>query len=61
MALLSDAVAEYPRRRNIRDYVWTSKTPAPVADDDRKVTEFASKRRAPEIAARSSEGNPRIL
>jgi FlaA1/EpsC-like NDP-sugar epimerase len=61
MALLSDAVAEYPRRRNIRDYVWASKTPVATADDDRKVTEFASKRRAPELAARSSEGNPRIL
>ena len=31
MALLSDAVIEYPRRRNIRDYVWTSKTPAASA------------------------------
>ena len=61
MALLSDAVAEYPRRRNIRDYVWASKTPASVPDDDRKVTEFASKRRVPEIAGRGSEGNPRIL
>jgi FlaA1/EpsC-like NDP-sugar epimerase len=61
MALLSDAVAEYPRRRNIRDYVWTSKTPVAFGDDDRKVTEFAAKRRAPEGGARASESNPRIL
>jgi FlaA1/EpsC-like NDP-sugar epimerase len=61
MALLSDAVAEYPRRRNIRDYVWASKTPGAAVDDDRKVTEFASKRRAPEIAARGAEGSPRLL
>jgi FlaA1/EpsC-like NDP-sugar epimerase len=61
MALLSDAVAEYPRRRNIRDYVWATKTPATFADDDRKVTEFASKRRSPDSSARASESNPRIL
>jgi len=61
MALLSDAVVEYPRRRNIRDYVWNSKTPATFGDDDRKVTEFASKRRMPESAARASDSNPRIL
>jgi hypothetical protein len=61
MALLSDAVAEYPRRRNICDYVWTSKIPATFVDDDRKVTEFASKRRSPESGARASESNPRIL
>jgi FlaA1/EpsC-like NDP-sugar epimerase len=61
MALLSDAVAEYPRRRNIRDHVWNSKTPATFGDDDRKVTEFASKRRMPESGARATEGNPRIL
>jgi FlaA1/EpsC-like NDP-sugar epimerase len=61
MTLLSDAVAEYPRRRNIRDYVWTSKTPASFVDDDRKVTEFASKRRMPDSAARASESTPRIL
>jgi FlaA1/EpsC-like NDP-sugar epimerase len=61
MALLSDAVVEYSRRRNIRDYVWASKTPAAFPDDDRKVTEFASKRRSPESGARASENNPRIL
>jgi FlaA1/EpsC-like NDP-sugar epimerase len=61
MSLLSDAVAEYPRRRNIRDHVWNSKTPATFGDDDRKVTEFASKRRMPESGARATEGNPRIL
>ncbi|MFI4869276.1 MAG: polysaccharide biosynthesis protein [Steroidobacterales bacterium] len=61
MALLSDAVAEYPRRRNIRDYVWISKTTAAFSDDDRKVTELAPKRRLPEPGARASENNPRIL
>jgi FlaA1/EpsC-like NDP-sugar epimerase len=61
MSLLSDAVAEYPRRRNIRDYVWVSKSPQSFGDDDRKVTEFASKRRMPESGARASENNPRIL
>jgi FlaA1/EpsC-like NDP-sugar epimerase len=61
MALLSDAVVEYSRRRNIRDYVWASKSPAAFADDDRKVTEFASKRRSPDSGARVSENNPRIL
>ena len=61
MALLSDAVVEYSRRRNIRDYVWASKAPASFPDDDRKVTEFASKRRSPEGGARASENSPRIL
>jgi FlaA1/EpsC-like NDP-sugar epimerase len=61
MSLLSDAVAEYPRRRNIRDHVWISKTPATFPDDDRKVTEFASKRRMPDSVARASESTPRIL
>jgi len=61
MSLLSDAVVEYPRRRNIRDHVWTSKTPAAFPDDDRKVTEFASKRRMPDSIARASESTPRIL
>jgi FlaA1/EpsC-like NDP-sugar epimerase len=58
ITLLSDAVAEYPRRRNIRDYVWTCKTPAAFADDDRKVTELA-RRRLPEGGVRASESNPR--
>jgi FlaA1/EpsC-like NDP-sugar epimerase len=61
MALLSDAVAEYPRRRNIRDHVWAKKTSTALADDDRKVTEFAPKRRLPESGARASESNPRVL
>ncbi|MGP8110847.1 MAG: polysaccharide biosynthesis protein, partial [Steroidobacteraceae bacterium] len=61
LALLSDAVAEYPRRRNIRDYVWLSKTPASFGDEDRKVTELAPKRRLPEPGARASESNPRSL
>jgi FlaA1/EpsC-like NDP-sugar epimerase len=61
MALLSDAVAEYPLRRNIRDYVWISKTPAAFGDEDRKVTELAPKRRLPEPGARASESNPRTV
>src|SRR6202049_391094 len=60
MSLLSDAVAEYPRRRNIRDYVWLSKTPAIFADNG-KVTEFASKRRMPESGARASEASAALL
>jgi FlaA1/EpsC-like NDP-sugar epimerase len=61
MALLSDAVVEYPRRRNIRDYVWASKIPAAFPDDDRKVTELTSKRRSPDSGARVSENSPRVL
>ena len=61
LALLSDAVAEYPRRLHIRDYVWTSKAPASFGDEDRKVTELAPKRRMPESVARASESNPRNL
>ncbi|MGC2460789.1 MAG: hypothetical protein WA446_07445, partial [Steroidobacteraceae bacterium] len=61
LALLSDAVAEYPRRLHIRDYVWTNKAPASFGDEDRKVTELAPKRRMPESVARASESNPRIL
>jgi FlaA1/EpsC-like NDP-sugar epimerase len=61
MTLLSDAVAEYPRRLHICDYVWNSKAPAALGDDDRKVTELAPKRRLPESGARASENNPRIL
>jgi hypothetical protein len=59
VTLLSDAVAEYPRRRNIRDHVWTCKMPAAFPDDDRKVTELA-RRRLPEGSVRASESTPRI-
>ena len=53
ISLLSDAVAEYRRVPEIRDYVWTHKTPV-VAADSGKVTDFASKRR------QQSEGLPRL-
>jgi hypothetical protein len=59
--LLSDAVAEYPRRRNIRDHVWNNKSLPSFGDDDRKVTEFASKRRMPDNVARASESTPRVV
>jgi FlaA1/EpsC-like NDP-sugar epimerase len=59
VTLLSDAVAEYPRRRNIRDYVWTCKMPATFPDDDRKVTELA-RRRLSDGSVRASESTPRI-
>jgi FlaA1/EpsC-like NDP-sugar epimerase len=62
MALLSEAVAEYPTVGTagmIRDYVWASKVPVVAAEADRKITEFAAKRRLPDGSARASEG-PRI-
>lgn len=59
VALLSEAVAEYPQISHIRDYVWLSKAPTLLKDlDDHKVTELASKRRVPE---RSPEQTPRLL
>ncbi len=61
ISLLSDAVAEYPRRRNIRDHVWNNKSLPSFGDDDRKVTEFASKRRMPDNVARASESTPRVV
>jgi hypothetical protein len=48
--LLSEAVAEYRRMPEMRDYVWarqaTSKT------DDRKVSDLAAKRRLSELGPR---------
>jgi FlaA1/EpsC-like NDP-sugar epimerase len=44
IALLSEAVAEYPDIGNIRDYVWARRS-LPAAEPDRKVTELAVKRR----------------
>jgi FlaA1/EpsC-like NDP-sugar epimerase len=59
ITLLSQAVAEYPDIGNIRDYVWVRRAPA-AAEADRKVTEFAPKRRQQtDVNVRSSEG-PRI-
>jgi len=52
LALLSEAVAEYPNIGNIRDYVWNRKPPVAV-ETERKVTEFASKRRQPDGNAAS--------
>jgi FlaA1/EpsC-like NDP-sugar epimerase len=52
IALLSDAVVEYRRVPEIRDYVWTHKTHVP--SEPGKVTDFPSKRR------QQSEGLPRL-
>jgi FlaA1/EpsC-like NDP-sugar epimerase len=62
LTLLSEAVAEYPTACTvgpIRDYVWAGKGRLAPAEGDRKVTEFAPKRRQPEAGTRASEG-PRI-
>jgi FlaA1/EpsC-like NDP-sugar epimerase len=62
VTLLSDAVAEYSELPAICDHVWTAKTPALTAEDDRKVTELASKRRLADGATlRTSESAPRGL
>jgi FlaA1/EpsC-like NDP-sugar epimerase len=55
LALLSQAVAEYPILNDIRDHVWNRKLPA-TTEPERKVTEFAAKRRQPEVNARAFEG-----
>ena len=59
LALLSQAVAEYPVLNDIRDYVWNRKLPAATEAErkvtERKVTEFAPKRRQPDVNARTSE------
>jgi FlaA1/EpsC-like NDP-sugar epimerase len=52
LALLSEAVAEYPNIGNIRDYVWNRKPPV-AAEAERKVTEFTPKRRQPDGNAAS--------
>lgn len=59
VALLSDAVAEYPQLPLIRDYVWLSKASMPTADDgDHKVTELTSKRRMQESNSRAAGAAP---
>ncbi len=54
LALLSEAVPEYPQLPIIRDHVWLSKATVTAPDDDRKITDLASKRRLND-AARTSE------
>lgn len=46
VALLSESVAEYRQSPDLRDFVWTQKSVA--ASDDRKVADFAAKRRQSE-------------
>lgn len=55
LALLSEAVPEYPQLPIIRDHVWLSKATVTAPDDDRKITDLASKRRLNDAAARTSE------
>lgn len=61
LALLSEAVAEYPRIPKICDYVWLNKGASVTADDDRKVRELLTKRRPPEGSPHASEASPRAL
>jgi len=61
LALLSEAVVEYAQLPNIHDYVWVNKALAAALDDDRKVTDLASKRRITDGSARISDGNPHVL
>jgi FlaA1/EpsC-like NDP-sugar epimerase len=51
LTLLSDAVAEYRRMPEMRDYVWARKAAA-AKSDDRKVSDLAAKRRLSEIGPR---------
>ena len=51
LTLLSDAVAEYRRMPEMRDYVWVRKAAA-AKSDDRKVSDLAAKRRLSEIGPR---------
>ena len=51
LMLLSDAVAEYRRMPEMRDYVWARKA-ASAKLDDRKVSDFAAKRRLSELGPR---------
>jgi FlaA1/EpsC-like NDP-sugar epimerase len=48
--LLTDAVAEYRRMPEMRDYVWSRK--ASTKSDDRKVSDLAAKRRASDFGPR---------
>lgn len=61
VALLSEAVAEYPHVSNIRDHVWLKKNQISALDDDRKVTELASKRRTADNSLRATDTNPRLM
>jgi FlaA1/EpsC-like NDP-sugar epimerase len=61
LALLSEAVAEYPQIPKICDYVWLNKGPTIPADDDRKVRELLTKRRPAEGGTHASEASPRAL
>ncbi len=49
--LLSEAVAEYRRMPEMRDYVWARKAAA-IKSDDRKVSDLAAKRRLSELGPR---------
>jgi FlaA1/EpsC-like NDP-sugar epimerase len=51
LTLLSDAVAEYRRMPEMRDYVWARKAAA-AKSDDRKVSDLAAKRRLSETGPR---------
>ncbi len=51
LTLLSDAVAEYRRMPEMRDYVWARKAAA-IKSDDRKVSDLAAKRRLSELGPR---------
>lgn len=61
VALLSEAVAEYPQSSHIRDHVWLKKNQLSTLDDDRKVTELASKRRTADSSLRATDTNPRLM
>lgn len=51
LSLLSEAVAEYHRMPEMRDYVWARKVAA-AKSDDRKVSDLATKRRLSEAGPR---------
>jgi FlaA1/EpsC-like NDP-sugar epimerase len=51
LLLLSDAVAEYRRMPEMRDYVWARKA-ASAKSDDRKVSDLAAKRRVSDFGPR---------
>jgi FlaA1/EpsC-like NDP-sugar epimerase len=53
VSLLSDAVAEYRHNPDLRDFVWTQKSLIPVPDD-RKVADFAAKRRQSQDGSKAS-------
>lgn len=61
VALLSEAVAEYPKSSSIRDYVWMSKLANLSPDEDHKITDLALKRRGQDITIRAPEINPRAV